>query len=182
MRGQLDGAWSNSGPTHSEPKYRRVGALALSGADTRLQQAPKHHLADPALAARLLGATRDSLLAGDHQPVLPRDGTLLGALFESLVALTIQTTAQNAEATTWHLRNGNGDHEVDFILERYDHKVVAVEVKLGRTVGDQDTVHLRWLADRLGPDLLDSVVVTTGQHAYRRTDGIAVVPLALLGP
>ena len=29
---------------------------------TRLQEAPKHHLADPALAARLLGATHDSLL------------------------------------------------------------------------------------------------------------------------
>ena len=31
---------------------------------TRLQRAPKHHLADPALAARLLGATSDSLLGG----------------------------------------------------------------------------------------------------------------------
>jgi len=149
---------------------------------TRLQQAPKHHLADPALAARLLGATRDSLLDGDRDPISPRDGTLLGALFESLVALTVRATAQNAEATTWHLRTGNGDHEVDFILERADHKVVAIEVKLAGTVSDKDTVHLRWLADRLGPDLLDSVFVTTGQHAYRRTDGIAVVPLALLGP
>ena len=149
---------------------------------TRLQQTPKHHLADPALAARLLGATRDSLLAGDHQPILPRDGPLLGALFESLVALTVRAAAQNAEATTWHLRTGNGDHEVDFIIERDDHKVVAIEVKLAGIVSDRDTVHLRWLADRLGPDLLDSVIVTTGQHAYRRTDGIAVVPLALLGP
>ena len=90
--------------------------------------------------------------------------------------------AQNAEATTWHLRTGNGDHEVDFILERDDHKVVAIKARLASTISDKDTVHLRWLADRLGPDLLDSVIVTTGQHAYRRTDGIAVVPLALLGP
>jgi predicted AAA+ superfamily ATPase len=149
---------------------------------TRLQEAPKHHLADPALAARLLGATRDSLLAGDRNALSPRDGTLLGALFESLVALTVRVTAQNAEATTWHLRTGNGDHEVDFILERDDHKIVAIEVKLASTISDRDTVHLRWLRDRLGPDLLDSVIVTTGQYAYRRTDGIAVVPLALLGP
>lgn len=149
---------------------------------SRLQQAPKHHLADPALAARLLGATHDSLLAGDRVPIVPRDGTLLGALFESLVSMTVRAAAQNAEATTWHLRTGNGDHEVDFILERADHKVVAIEVKLAGTVSDRDTVHLSWLGDRLGPDLLDSVIVTTGQHAYRRTDGIAVVPLALLGP
>lgn len=149
---------------------------------TRLQEAPKHHLADPALAARLLGATRDSLLAGDRDPISPRDGTLLGALFESLTALTVRVTAQNAEAMTWHLRTRNGDHEVDFILERDDHKIVAIEVKLASTISDKDTVHLRWLKDRLGPDLLDSVIVTTGQYAYRRKDGIAVVPLALLGP
>jgi uncharacterized protein len=52
----------------------------------RLAQAPKHHLADPALAARLLGATETSLLSGHSAgPVIPRNGTLLGALFESLI-------------------------------------------------------------------------------------------------
>ncbi len=30
--------------------------------------------------------------------------------------------------------------------------------------------------------VVDLVVVTTGTTAYRRPDGIAVVPLALLGP
>lgn len=112
----------------------------------------------------------------------PRDGTLLGALFESLVALSVRVAAQNAEASMWHLRTGNGDHEVDFIMQRSDHKVVALEARLAGTVSDKDTVHLRWLARRLGSDLLDAAMVTTGRHAYRRTDGIAVIPLALLGP
>ena len=44
-------------------------------------------------------------------------------------------------------------------------------------------MHLRWLRDRLGDDLLDAVVVTSGRYAYRRPeDGVAVVPAALLGP
>jgi hypothetical protein len=34
----------------------------------------------------------------------------------------------------------------------------------------------------MGADLLDAVAVTTGSEAYRRPDGIAVVPAALLGP
>ena len=34
----------------------------------------------------------------------------------------------------------------------------------------------------MGHDLLDAVVLTSGPVAYRRPDGIAVVPLALLGP
>ena len=37
-------------------------------------------------------------------------------------------------------------------------------------------------ADKMGPDLADSMVVTTGRHAYRDHDGIAIVPAALLGP
>ncbi len=148
---------------------------------TRLQQAPKHHLADPALAARLLGATPASLLDGLQGEFTPRDGTLLGSLFESLAALTVRVAAQLAEASTFHLRTSNGDHEVDFVVERDDHKVVAFEVKLRRTVSDRDVSHLRWLSSRLGDDLLDAVVLTAGTEAYRRKDGIAVVPLALLG-
>jgi len=38
------------------------------------------------------------------------------------------------------------------------------------------------LRDRLGDELLDAVIITTGTHAYRRADGIAVIPAALLGP
>jgi hypothetical protein len=34
----------------------------------------------------------------------------------------------------------------------------------------------------LGSDLVDAVVITSGTEAYRRADGIAVVPAALLGP
>ena len=49
----------------------------------------------------------------------------------------MRVAAQNAEATTGHLRTGNGDHEVDFILQRADHKVVAIEVKLAGTVSDR---------------------------------------------
>jgi hypothetical protein len=42
--------------------------------------------------------------------------------------------------------------------------------------------HLHWLKEQLGDRLLDAVVVNTGSDAYRRKDGIAVVPLGLLGP
>ena len=41
-----------------------------------------------------------------------------------------------------------------------------------------DTRHLLWLRERLA----DAVVITTGRHAYRDEDDVAVVPAALLGP
>jgi hypothetical protein len=59
---------------------------------------------------------------------------------------------------------------------------LAVEVKLAATVDDRDTTHLHWLAGHLGDTLLDAIVLSTGPYAYRRPDGIGVVPLGLLGP
>lgn len=150
---------------------------------SRLSAASKHHLADPALAARLLGATREALL--DDAPIgppVPRDGTLLGALFESLVTLCVRVYAQNAEATTGHLRTYSGDREVDLIVERQDKGLVAIEVKLKRTVDGDDLHGLHWLSSKIGEELVDAIVVTTGTTAYRRPDGIGVVPAALLGP
>ena len=149
----------------------------------RLSAAPKHHLADPALAARLLGVDPGALLdARPARPGLARDTTLIGQLFESLITLGVRVYAQAAEARVSHLRTHAGEHEVDLIVERGDHRILAIEVKLAASVGDADVRHLRWLADRLGADLLDAVVVTTGTDAYRRPDGMAVVPAALLGP
>ena len=150
---------------------------------SRLTAASKHHLADPALAARLLGATRAALLENaDLGPPLPRDGTLLGALFESLATLCIRVYAQRAEARTGHLRTFSGNREIDLIVEAHDKRVIAIEVKLKRTIKDDDTRNLRWLMETIGDELLDAIIVSTGEAAYRRSDGIGVVPAALLGP
>ena len=148
-----------------------------------LASAPKHHLIDPAITASLLGLGPGALLSGQRNPLpLPRDGMFLGSLFESLVALNVRVFAQNSEAMVGHLRTHRGEHDVDLIVERSDRRVVAIETKLSAEVNDHDVRHLRWLGDTIGDGLLDAVVVSTGRFAYRRRDGIAVVPAALLGP
>ena len=149
---------------------------------TRLTGAPKHHLADPCLAARLVGLEREALLRGESPLGITRTDTFVGALFESLAALSLRVFAQSRDAKVHHFRTRGGEHEIDFIVERSDQRIVACEVKLTENVTDTDVRHLRWLAQQMGDRLLDSVVLTTGTHAYRRDDGIAVVPLALLGP
>jgi predicted AAA+ superfamily ATPase len=149
----------------------------------RLSSPPKHQLVDPALAARLLGVDAAALLeARPTGSPIQRDGVLLGSLFESLITLDVRVYAQSAEATVKHLRTAKGEHEVDLIVERGDGRLVAIEVKLARNITDDDVRDLRWLSERIGDDLLDAVVITTGEDAYRRHDGIAVVPAALLGP
>ena len=150
---------------------------------TRLTQPPKHHLADPALAIRLLGLDEEALIMGrEPGPVIPRNGTLLGHLFESLVTQSVRVFAQAAEASVKHLRIKGGLREVDLIVERNDQRVVAIEIKLSATVDDDDVRNLLWLKEQIGDDLLTAVVINTGKLAYRRKDGIVVFPAALLGP
>lgn len=155
------------------PSNNHLGALVAT---------PRHHLADPALAARLVKRTATQLLQGHGpEPVRPRDGGFLGGLFESLAALSIWVFAQASDADVYHLRTRSGRREVDFIVES-DAGVIGVEVKLSSAVSDADVRHLRWLREMTGRECLDTVVLHTGPEAYRRADGVAVVPLALLGP
>ena len=89
-----------------------------------------------------------ALLAGAAAP--HGDGTLFGALFESLVTLSVRVYAQACEARVNHLRTQGGEHEIDLIVERADGSVVALEVKLKAVIGDKDVRHLRWLGEQIG--------------------------------
>ncbi len=142
----------------------------------RLTSSPKHQLCDPALSATVLGITPDTLMSGAKGT-----GEMFGRLFESLATMTVRAAGQVCEAETYHLRTRGGDHEVDLLLERYDGALLAFEVKLATVINDADVRHLHWLGNEVGDRLRDKIIITTGQTAFRRNDGVAVVPLALLG-
>ncbi len=133
----------------------------------------KRHLADPALALMLLSRNAHSLL-------LNRE--LFGRLFESLVTLSLRVFAGAIGARVYHLRTKGGRQEVDIILETGEGRVLALEAKLSRVPQDGDCDHLHWLRTRLGSRWIGGAVINTGPYAYRRRDGIAVIPLAMLGP
>jgi len=147
-----------------------------------LAQSPKHYLADPALAARLLELDEQRLLRGAEVKTLgPQEGSILGRLFEGLVAQSLHTYATVLGARLSHIRQSQGRHEVDFLLEGPGGSKVAIEVKLSRTVDADDVTHLHWLKRQLGSRLTDAIVVNIGPYAYRRKDGIGVVPFGCLG-
>lgn len=140
---------------------------------TRLGAAAKRNLADPSLAASLLGADAERLRT---------DLETLGFLFESMAIRDIQVYAQAIGATVHHYRERSGDLEIDIVVERPDGAWMGIEVKLGTHRIDDAAGSLLALADRRvtrSPEAL--VVVTGGQYAYRRADGVAVVPLGALG-
>jgi predicted AAA+ superfamily ATPase len=149
----------------------------------RVSLPAKHNLIDPALAARLLNVGGGDLLTGrGPQPLQPKDGGLLGALFESLMTLSVRVYAQAAEADVYHFRTFAGEHEADLIVKHTAGGIIAIEVKLAATPPERSVRHLNWLEAELGNEVLDKIVITTGNEAYRREDGVAVIPAALLGP
>ena len=126
------------------------------------------------------GGRRCCTGAGDA--FTPKDGTYLGQLFESLATLSVRVFAGPIPADVSHLRLGSGRREIDLIVERgADRAVVAFDVKLSSNVTDSDVKHLLWLRQQLGHQVADIAMLTAGENAYRRRDGVAVVPLGLLG-
>lgn len=148
----------------------------------RLTYTPKHHLVDPAIAARLVGVNKVGLLQGEGNRISAAASTWFGALFESLVTQSVRVYASAVNSDVSHLRTKNGDHEIDLIVEGENLSCLAIEAKLTNTVDDHDVKHLNWLHQQIGDRLVNRIVIYTGRFAYRRTDGVAVVPLALLGP
>jgi predicted AAA+ superfamily ATPase len=143
---------------------------------------PKHYLADPALAARALGITQDSFFGAGELPVLgPQEKSMAGRLFEALVGLSLQTYAQIAGARLSHFRTNQGDHEVDFVVEK-GRRILAIEVKLGASADSNQVDHLNWFEQAFSTYEVVKALVTTGDTAYTRQDGVHVIPAALLGP
>lgn len=99
-----------------------------------------------------------------------------------MVAQSLRVYAQVAEAKVGHLRTQGGSHEIDSSSPAAGAGAWPSRSKLAAVVNDHDVRHLHWLKKQLGAELADSVIVTTGRDAYRRADGVAVVPAALLGP
>ncbi len=144
---------------------------------SRLRKVPKRHLADPALAASALGAGPQRLFD---------DREMLGHLFESMVVRDLRVYAQASAAEVFHFLDSNR-LEVDAIVQRADGAWLAAEVKLGQAASvDAAAKSLLKLRDnvdtqRMGEPAKLLVVTATG-YAYERSDGVAVAPLALLGP
>jgi predicted AAA+ superfamily ATPase len=150
-----------------------------------LKRSPKHYLADPAFAAYLLGLDEKIMLGTSGLPNRAerfdiKFGSILGRLFEALIFLSLRTYASVNNARLYYAKTHKGNREVDFIIQK-DTKIIACEVKFSPTASASDGKHLKWLIDKIGENCLDTMIITTGSVAYRREDGIAVVPAASLG-
>lgn len=143
----------------------------------RVKQAEKRHFADPSLACALLRATPEVLL-GDLET--------LGFLFEALCERDLRIYAEAFGAGLYHYQDYR-NQEIDAVVELPDGSWSAFEIKLGANQIDGAATKLleirrRFEADPKGrPPAALCVICGLSSAAYRRPDGVFVVPITALG-
>lgn len=140
----------------------------------RIKQAPKRHFCDPSIAAALLGAS---------VPMLLRDLRTFGFLFESLALHDLAVYAQALDAKLFHYQDYDG-REIDAVIQFPDDTWSAFEIKLNPAQVDEAAARLQKIASlfRHHPPASLSVIVGKAGMAYRRPDGVYVLPLTALRP
>lgn len=143
---------------------------------SRVASAPKVHMVDSGLAARLLRLTQAKLAAASASAL-----TQFGHLLETFVVgeLCKQLDWLDEPTVRGHWRTHDGD-EVDLVIERDDGKVAAVEVKAGSRISGSDLRGLLKLRRRLGSEFLAGIVLYTGARSYTHEGDIHILPVARL--
>ena len=138
----------------------------------RLAKRPKLLLNDPALAL---------FLALGSLEALGQDPAFAGRLLETLVLLELKKQASwlEPEPRLYHFRTASG-HEVDAVLEDPAGRLVGVEVKRAKTLGDRDLAGLRALQEAAGKRFFQGVVLYGGERVLPLGKGLYAVPLAAL--
>lgn len=147
---------------------------------TAIRSALKREFVDPSIATASLGLTPEKLLT---------DLNTFGYIFETLCIrdLKAYTASEKATIAYYHDRY---DLEADAVLTLKDGRYALIEFKLGKTGIDMGAKHLLKIKSLVSeanekkdiqlrePDLL--IVITGGQMAYRRKDGVYVIPIGTL--
>lgn len=141
----------------------------------RVKQAEKRHFCDPALACALLKATPERLV-GDLET--------FGFMFESLVERDLKIYAESFGANVFHYQDYS-NKEIDAVVELDDGRWCAFEIKLGANQIDKAASNLISIsrsieaAGGVAPSVL-CVICGLSNAAYKRPDGVFVVPITAL--
>jgi len=143
---------------------------------SKIRTKPKKQFVDPSIAVVALGASRQELL---------EDLETFGFFFESLVTRDLRIYTESLGGSIFHYRDNTG-LEVDNIIRLNDGRWAAVEIKLGSNKIDEAAANLIKLTERVDTDQMLKpsflMVVYGGQYAYKRPDGVYVIPLGCLKP
>ena len=143
---------------------------------TAIRSSDTRYFTDPSIATASLGIGPSDLLA---------DLNTFGLIFETLCMRDLRVYAEALNGKVYHYRDKNG-LECDAVVHLRDGRYGLIEIKLG---GDklvsQGATTLLSLADKIDTTRMKApsflmVLTASGKYAFRRDDGVLVVPIGCL--
>lgn len=141
---------------------------------TAIRSSEKRNFVDPSIGIAALHASPDYLL---------NDFETFGFYFESLCTRDIRVYTQALGGDVYHYRDKNG-LEADMVIRLHNGQWAAIEVKMGSRQVDEAAEHLIVLRERIDTSKVGEpaflMVLTGGEYAYIRKDGVLNVPIGCL--
>jgi predicted AAA+ superfamily ATPase len=141
---------------------------------TAIRTSEKRHFVDPSIATSIMRTEPEGIL---------KDFEYFGFLFESLCTRDVRIYAQANDGDVFHYRDKSG-LESDLIVRLRNGKWAAIEVKLGQKQIEEAAANLLAIKNKIDTEKMGEpsflMILTGGQFAYQRNDGVWVVPLGCL--
>ncbi len=139
----------------------------------RLVKSPKLFINDTGLLCHLLG---------QNAKALENNRTLLGSVYENFVfmELTKQVEWSETRPRLFHFRTLESGHEVDFVLEAPDGRIIGIECKASSTLSDDCFKGMHTLMEQAGQKFHRGVVLYTGSYVLQAADNLIAIPVSAL--
>lgn len=143
---------------------------------TAIRSSDTRYFVDPSIAVAALGIGPEDLMA---------DLKTFGLLFETMCVRDLRVFADAMNGQIYHYRDKNG-LECDAVVHLRNGNFGLVEIKLGGDkLIEEGAKNLKTLASKIDTEKMKSpafmmILTGVGDYAYRREDGVYVVPIGCL--
>jgi predicted AAA+ superfamily ATPase len=143
---------------------------------TAIRTSDTRYYSDPSIATAALGIGPEDLL---------NDLNTMGLMFETMCVRDLRVYAESLGGEVYHYRDKSG-LECDTVIHLRNGRYGLAEIKLGgEKLINEGAQNLTRLADSIDTSKMyvpsfSMIVVGAGNYAYRREDGIYVVPIGCL--
>lgn len=141
---------------------------------TTIRSTPARFFVDPSIGASALKLTMKRLNS---------DFNTFGLFFKSLVLRDIRTYAESIGGKVYRYKDSS-NLEIDIVIELNDGRWGAIEVKMGSNEFDKAAKNLLSFSEKINKDIMNEpsflAIVSATNYAYKREDGILIIPLGLL--
>ena len=143
---------------------------------TAIRTSDTRYYVDPSIATASLGISPKDLV---------NDLNTFGLLFEALCIRDLRVYSESLGGNVYHYKDKSG-LECDAVIHMRNGTYGLMEIKLGGNKLIEEGVHnLQSLRDKIDTSKINSpsflsIIVGVGDYAYRREDGIYIIPIACL--